>query len=141
MSHHWQSRLQTHLQSGSKRQHCCYSQPAWFHFHCRTSPSSIAHLIPGQRQHPVSPVWHIHTPAPDRAPLLLGYPRSRHRQSATHYCGTLPHGLRTGFCHQQGECQRSLYSRNRADSTINNTINTNHAFPHSLGLSFCNTDA
>ena len=97
-----------HLQSGSKRYYCCCNHPGWSHFHCSTMLFPTVCLNPGQRQHPVLPVWHIHTPATDRPPLLLRYPRSHHRQSATHHYGSLPHGLRTGFCHQQDESQRRM---------------------------------
>ena len=121
-SHHWQSRSQTHLQSGYRPYYCCCNHPGWPHFHCRTSPSPTARLIPGQRQHSVLPVWHIHTPAVDRPRRLLWCPRSHHRQSATDHCGTLPHGLPTGFCHQQDECQRNLEYIGTKQMAENNII-------------------
>ena len=108
MSHQCQSRSQMHLQSGCKRYYCCCNHPGWPHFHCRTTLYPTAHLNPGQRQHPVLPVWHIHTPAADRPPLLLQCPRSRHRQSATHHFGTLLHGLDTGCCCPRDEYWSSL---------------------------------
>ena len=106
-SHQCQSRSQMQLQSGCMKCQCC-NHPGWPHSHCRTTPFPTTRLIPGQRQHPLLPVWHIHTPAADRPTLLLRCPRSRHRQSAIHHYGRLLHGLCTGFCRQQDECQRHL---------------------------------
>ena len=98
-----------HLQSGSKRFYCCCcNNPGWSHVHYKTNFFPTVCLNPVQRQLSVLPLWHIHTPATDRPPLLLRCPRSHHRQSATHHYASLPRGLRTGFCHQQGECQRRM---------------------------------
>ena len=97
-----------HLQSGSKSFYCSCNCLGWSHFHCSTTFFPTVCLNPGQKQLSVLPVWHIHTPATDRPPLLLRCPRSRHRQSATHHYGSLPRGLRTGFCHQQDESQRRM---------------------------------
>ena len=107
-SHHCQSRSQMHLQSGSRRYFCCCNHSGWPLFHCRTTLYPTAHLIPGQRQHSLLPVWHIHTPAADRPPLLLQCPRSCHRRSAIHHCGRLQHGLHTGCCCPWDEYWSSL---------------------------------
>ena len=108
------SRSQTHVQWGSKRYFCCDIPASWSHFPCSAIPFPIARLIPLQKQNSALPVWHIHTPAADILPLHLRCPRNYHRQSAIYdHNGRLPHGLHTGFCHQQDEGLRMLGRNSR----------------------------